>query len=236
MKVRSPSDAVTLAKAIRSFLSHDDHHSRRACSMKALLLKDFLTLAKMIRTILIIMLIVACIPQLNMSVFFMVYCAMLPISALGYDERTKWDVQAAMMPYRPREIVLGKYVLGYLILTVATVLALLAKIIVGSVTGSTITADQYLMVAAYALAVTFFLSITLPLVFRFGVEKGRLAMGIGLGVGFGVLVALIPLLSDNMDAIMLTKVQVVLLVLAVTIVVNLISIRLSTAIYQRKRA
>lgn len=204
--------------------------------MKALLLKDFLTLSKMIRTIIIIMLIVACVPQLNMSVFFMVYCAMLPISALGYDERTKWDVQAAMMPYRPWEIVLGKYVLGYLILAVATVLALLANVIVGSVTGSPLTADQYLMIATYALAVTFFLSITLPLVFRFGVEKGRLAMGIGLGVGFGVLVALIPLLSNNMDAIMLTKAQVVILVLAAATIVNLLSIRLSVAIYQKKRA
>ena len=204
--------------------------------MKALLIKDFLTLSKLIRTILIIMLVLAFVPRLNMSVFFMIYCSMLPITSLGYDERTKWDIQAAMMPYRPWEIVLGKYVLGYLILAVTTSLALLAGAIANQIAGTPLTADQCLMILIYALAVTVVLAVTLPLVFHFGVEKGRLALSIGMGVAFGVFVALVPLLSDNMDMIMLTRGQLAAIVTGVTAAVNLLSIRLSVSIYQRKRA
>lgn len=202
--------------------------------MKALLIKDFLTLSKMIRTIVIIMLIVACVPQLNMAVFFMVYCSMLPITALGYDERTKWDMQAAMMPYRPLEIVLSKYVLGYVLLISSTALALLTGTIVTRITASPMTADQYLTVIIYAMATTVFQAVTLPLAFRFGTEKGRLIFGIGFGVAFGVLFALVPLLNDNMDAIMLTRGQVAALILAVAAAANLLSVRLSIRFYRRK--
>ena len=204
--------------------------------MKALLLKDFMTLSKLIRSIVVIMLIIACVPQLNMAVFFMVYCSMLPITACAYDERTKWDMQAAMMPYRTWEIVLGKYVLGYILLISSTALALLTGTIVTRITGSPMTADQYLTVIIYAMATSVFQAVTLPLAFRFGTEKGRLIFGIGFGVAFGVLFALVPLLNDNMDAIMLTRGQVAALVLAVAAVVNLLSVRLSIHFYQRKHA
>lgn len=204
--------------------------------MKALLLKDFLTLSKMIRSIVIIMLILTCVPQLNMTVFFMVYCSMLPVTALGYDERTKWDMQAAMMPYRPWEIVVGKYTLGYILLVAATALALLVGTIVTRITGSPMTADQYLTVVIYAMATTVFQAVTLPLAFRFGTEKGRLIFGIGFGVAFGVLFALVPLLNDNMDAIMLTRGQIAALILALAVLINLISVRLSIHFYRKKMA
>lgn len=204
--------------------------------MKALLTKDFLTLSKMIRTIVIIMIIMTCVPQLNMAVFFMVYCAMLPITALGYDERTKWDVQAAMMPYHPWEIVLSKYVLGYILLVMITTLALIVGTIINRIIGSPITLDQYLTVMIYAMATTVFQAVTLPLAFRFGTEKGRLIFGIGFGVAFGVLFALVPLLNDNMDAIMLTRGQIAALILTLAALINLISIRLSIFFYRKKMA
>lgn len=205
--------------------------------MKALLLKDFLTLSRMIRTIVIIMLIVACVPQLNMSVFFMVYCSMLPITALGYDERTRWSVQAAMMPYRPLEIVLSKYVLGYILLTAITALSLLVGAVVTRIMGTPLTAGQYLSVLIYAMATTVFQAVTLPLAFHFGTEKGRLIFGIGFGVAFGVLFALVPLLNINMAGVVtLTAAKLTILVLAVAAAVNLLSIRLSVAIYRRKCA
>lgn len=204
--------------------------------MKALLLKDFLTLSRMIRTIVIIMLIIACVPQLNMSTFFMVYCAILPITAVAYDERTRWDVQAAMMPYRPWEIVVSKYVFGYILVALMAVLAMLTGIVVGQVTGAPLTGEQCLTEVIYALAVTVVLAFSLPLVIRFGAEKGRLSIGIGFGVGFGVLVALVPLLNDHMDAIMLTTRQIAAIVFLFIAAVNLISIRLSIRFYRRKLA
>ena len=204
--------------------------------MKALLLKDFLTLKKMLRNILLIMLALAFVPKLNMAVFFMVYCSMLPITALGYDERTKWDVQAAMMPFRPWEIVVGKYVLGYLILAVATALSLLAGCLVGQATGAPVTADQLLSYALYAIAITLCLAVTLPLMFRFGVEKGRLAIILGFGVAFGAIASLVPFLNDHMDALMLTRAQFIALLLAASAAANALSILLSIRFYRGRMA
>ena len=204
--------------------------------MKALILKDFLTLSKMLRNLLIIMLILAFVPQLNMAVFFMVYSAMLPITALGYDERTRWDVQAAMMPYRPWEIVVGKYVLGYLILLTATALSLLAGAILGVITGSPLTQAQCLSLAAYGVAITLCLAVTLPLMFRFGVEKGRLAIILGFGVAFGAIGSLVPFLNDHMDALMLTRAQFIALLLAASAAANALSILLSIRFYRGRMA
>lgn len=204
--------------------------------MKALLLKDILTLSSVVRTIVIIMIVMACIPTINMTVFFMVYCVMLPVNALAYDERTKWDSLSAMMPYRPWQIVISKYALGYLVLGVLTVLAMLTKAVYLRVTGDPITAETLLLVLLYAASTTLVLSITLPLVFRFGVEKGRLALVVGYGLGIGVFVGLIAPLSANFDKLVFTPLQLTVAVLAVTLLANALSMFVSTRIYRRKTA
>ena len=204
--------------------------------MKALLLKDFLTLSKMIRTIIILMLILACIPQLNMTVFFMVYCTMLPFTAIGYDERTRWDTLSAMMPYRPWQIVLSKYALGYILLAAITALALIAVGVAGQITGAPVALDTYLSGLFYAATATIMLAITLPLAFRFGVEKGRLAFVIGIGVGVGIFVALVAPLMEGMDMIMLTRGQIIALILSGTALFNILSICLSIRFYRRRLA
>lgn len=80
--------------------------------MKGLLLKDWYTLIKQMKIMLVLMLVFACVPGYSMAAFAVVYAAMLPVTALAYDERSKWDELAAMLPYSVKEIVGGKYVLG----------------------------------------------------------------------------------------------------------------------------
>ena len=204
--------------------------------MKALLLKDFLTLSATVRLIILIMVIMACIPTINMTVFFMVYCVMLPVNALAYDERTKWDTLSAMMPYRPWQIVISKYVLGYAVLGVLTALAMTVKAVYLRVTGTPVTADTFLLIALYAASTTIVLSVTLPLVFRYGVEKGRLALAVGYGIGIGIFVGLIAPLSNNLERLVFTPLQLTALVIAVTLLVNGCSMFLSTRIYRRRHA
>lgn len=204
--------------------------------MKALLLKDFLTLSATVRIIILIMIVMACIPTVNMTVFFMVYCVMLPVNALAYDERTKWDVLSAMMPYRPWQLVISKYVLGYAVLGVLTALAMITKAVYLRVTGMPITANTFLLIALYAASTTIVLSIVMPLVFRFGVEKGRLALAVGYGIGIGIFVGLIAPLSNNLEKLIFTPLQLIALVIAVTLLANGFSMLLSTRIYRRRHA
>ena len=82
--------------------------------MRGLIMKDMLTIAKQAKAFLILILFFAVIPSFSGSSFAMLYAAMMPISALAYDENCKWDQLAAMMPYSVRDIVLSKYLLGYM--------------------------------------------------------------------------------------------------------------------------
>ena len=143
--------------------------------MKALLMKDCYTLWKQVRIYLLVMLAISVFNGDFGNIFIVIWAALLPYTAMAYDERSKWDQMAAMMPYSIRDIVLGKYVLGWLCTGVATLFALVSQCL-QTVLGSPLAAfsptDNFLGLCA-SLCI---LSITLPLMFRFGVEKGRLMM------------------------------------------------------------
>ena len=59
--------------------------------MRGLIMKDMLTIAKQAKAFLILILFFAVIPSFSGSSFAMLYAAMMPISALAYDENCKWD-------------------------------------------------------------------------------------------------------------------------------------------------
>ena len=102
------------------------------------------------------------------SVFIVIWCAMLPYTALAYDERCKWDQLAAMMPYSNRDMVLSKYVLGWLCAGAASVLSLAAQAVLKN-------GDFRVILLSFCASVCI-LAITLPLMLRFGVERGRMGM------------------------------------------------------------
>ena len=77
--------------------------------MKALLKKDIFVLIRQMRMFLVMIVVFSVLPGMNMSIFAIVYCGMLPYTAMAYDERSKWTQLAAMMPYTPGHIVLSKY-------------------------------------------------------------------------------------------------------------------------------
>ena len=138
--------------------------------MKALVLKDFYVLWKQMRMFLLIMVLLSVVGGIFNSVFVVVWCAMLPYTAMAYDERSHWDQLAAMMPYSKRDIVLSKYVLGWLCMAAAMVLSLVFQTAASAFTHESPTLS--------ALAMSFLggviaLDITLPMVLRFGVERGR---------------------------------------------------------------
>ena len=143
--------------------------------MKALLMKDFYTLWRQLRVYLLVMLVISVVTGAFGNIFITIWAALLPYTAMAYDERSKWDQMAAMMPYSTRDIVISKYVLGWLCTAAAALFAMAVQLL-QTVRGSPLAAFapmDNLMGCCASLCV---LAITLPLMFRFGVEKGRLMM------------------------------------------------------------
>lgn len=156
--------------------------------MKGLLLKDIFTLGKQMRIFLLMVLLFACIPGYNMSAFAIVYSALLPVTALAYDERSKWGSLAATMPYSPLSLVLSKYVLGAIGIVLATVATAVLQRAIRLIPAFSIVVEEDVSLLLLGCVALILQAIVMPLMFRFGVEKGRLAFFavILLAVGVGV--------------------------------------------------
>lgn len=206
--------------------------------MKGLLLKDLLTLVKQCRIYLIMIVVLTLVPELSLSNFSIVYAAMLPITALAYDERSKWDYLAIMMPYKTKSIVFSKYLIGYLMIVVTAILSALARFGVSVVKRVPFDMEfLYAQVLVVCLA-CIFLAINLPIMFRFGVEKGRIAffLVVGVSVGVGVLVSgrIDSILETAGNNIILETLPLVPIFLAGTVLLNFLSVLVATKLYKKR--
>ena len=96
---------------------------------------------------------------------------MLPITAMAYDEQSKWDRYCLTMPVSRREVVLSRYSLGVGGVTLTT---LLSAVLITLVEGFSIDVIVVpIMIASIALV---FLSVMLPILHKMGAEKARLVM------------------------------------------------------------
>lgn len=202
--------------------------------MTGLLMKDFYTTVKQLRYFLLFVVLFSFIPNFAAGSFALVYAAMLPITAIAYDERAKWDRLAAAMPYTPFQLVFSKYLLGYLLTAGALALALIARTTAQLVTRATPEPESlftYLMLAAAALLMQ---AINLPLMIKLGVEKGRLLFMLLIAAFLAAFVALADRISDTAVLTHVNETTLLLAALGVTVPVNAVSVFLSAAVYKKK--
>ena len=158
--------------------------------MKGLLLKDFYMMLKYCRIYLIMVTIFIAVSFVNSeSLLFVFYpcmfCGMIPVSLLSYDERSKWLQYSATMPYTKAQIVSGKYLIGLCVQTAVVIVTAIAQAVRMSLDG-VFAWEEYLvlvlMLTAMALLTS---SISLPFMFKLGVEKGIMAYYVMIGVVCG---------------------------------------------------
>ena len=143
--------------------------------MKALIQKDVYVLWKQMKIFLLVMLVIMVGNGSFGSVFVVVWCSMMPYTALAYDERCKWDQMAAMMPYSPRDLVLSKYVLGWLCAGAASAVVLAVQAIIRALHLSVATGTPLAVLMSFCASASV-LAITLPVMIWFSVERGRMVM------------------------------------------------------------
>ena len=199
--------------------------------MKALLLKDTYVIWKQMKIFLLIILVFSAIPSGFNSAFAVIYAAMMPYTAMAYDERSKWDQMAAMMPYSTRDIVLGKYVFGWLCIAAAMVLSALFQGLL-SFLGASLSLALLAMSALSGLCV---LAITLPVMFRFGVEKGRLAMFLIIFLVCSTAGGISSItISEGSGATFAVQNLLLLILLVAAVVLTAVSVPLSMRFYRER--
>ncbi len=201
--------------------------------MKGLVIKDLLVLKVAMKTVIIIVVLFGFIGAMNgsayMSTFASVYAAILPMTCMAYDERSKFNQYAMAMPVKPSYIALSKYITGIILAAAATVVALVTAAIGGSDIAST--------AVTCMLIPMFYHTFMLPLMFMFGTEKSRIIILIGvvvpaLLVGFaedaGILGTALEQLSNTSATVIGISLAVALLVMYI------VSIFISIAICKKK--
>ena len=139
--------------------------------MKALLLKDYYTLGKSLRSLALIVLLWSVIPMAFLNVFAMIYGSMIPYSAMAYDQQSRWNTFARMLPYREKDIVLSRYVLGWLCIAVGGAAVLVFQNVL-SLFSPRFGCSPWTVLAASCVGLLL-LDINVPLMLRYGTEKAR---------------------------------------------------------------
>ena len=96
----------------------------------------------------------------------MMLLAMMPIYALGYDERCRWERYALAMPVRKSDLFWSRFLLGVIAIALGAAVQTLAALLAGR-------GELLSSLAVTAPSAVVYLLITLPLMMKLGVEKGR---------------------------------------------------------------
>lgn len=151
--------------------------------MKALLLKDCYNLKKSSKTILIVFLFYGIFGILSEQSAFLtsmvaIICAIMPFSTFSYDDFSKWNNYALTMPITRKQIVYAKYLISVLMLAVGSIVSFIFGILSVAINGTQNVklTDLLLSTGGVVLLCLLVIAIILPIIIKFGVEKGRIAM------------------------------------------------------------
>ena len=206
--------------------------------MKGLLLKDCYLAWAHFKGYILMVIAFSVMSAADPGNFFLVFypcmlCGMIPVNLMAYDERSKWDVYTALLPFTRSQIVSAKYIFGLIaqgiILTLVAVVNTVRMAYSGGVDWQFLFDLMGIMIMLAAVSV----ALPLPFIFRSGVEKGRMGyyMMIGLaGVGSGIAGGL---LGDNVNAFSLPVLAVPVMI-AVGFGVYSLSWWLSVRFYENR--
>ena len=139
--------------------------------IRGLLLKDIFELSAQCRVQLVLTGVYLLLPlfirgiELFASVGMMLL-AMMPVYALGYDERCRWERYALAMPVQKSDLFWSRFLLGVIAVALGAAVQVLVALLAGR-------GDLLSSLAVTAPAAILYLLIVLPLMMKLGVEKGR---------------------------------------------------------------
>ena len=209
--------------------------------MKGLILKDLLLIKGNLRTLLIIFfgfMIMALNNISTVSFIIPFFAVMMCISTFNYDEYNKWNTYAITLPGGRKSIVQSKYIATILLVVLSSIVSILVSIIIGNINGNINYEETFSTLFGGLFGISLVMSIMYPLIYKYGNEKGRLFLFIGIflitAVG-GLIFNTIDISGINKPAIIdfFDKFGLYLLPI-VTLVILYISYSVSVRIYKNK--
>ncbi len=198
--------------------------------MKALLIKDMIVLSKKVKRMLIIIPIFAVVGETGLIMSILV-CGMLVNTAFAYDDLAKWNKIAVMMPYSTKDMVLSKYILGYICLALGMVVVVAIQLIV-LLAYPPLYSLNYAVLLSAVFSTMFAIALYVPVIIKFGIEKARFIPVILVMAASGA----ITFLSTSANEVTAPNISIsnnILLIFAAAVVIaNVSSIALSIKMYE----
>ena len=154
--------------------------------MKSLVLKDLFNIGHNAKSMLFILVVfaVALIPFSGVEGYIFVcaiLCSMMIVTTFSFDDSSKWTRYAMIMPVSKKELVAGKFMVLAIFCAIGSLFGLIIGFIGGLITHK-IVLDivgigelLFLTLVAWVISLIFG-SMSIPLVFKFGAEKGRVLL------------------------------------------------------------
>lgn len=159
--------------------------------MKGMLLKDLMTLRRTMLLYLVLIVLFATTNGGAGAAFAMFYSIAMPVNMIAVDERSRFDRLMPMLPVRQIACVLDKYIGAWACLALAAVLGIISE----SVRAGALMLSPVILPAVALCLIS--QAITLPLLFKFGVDQGRMIYMIAIIVMAGLLGALGSLIDGQ---------------------------------------
>ena len=204
--------------------------------MLGLIKKDFLIIKnnlKLIIVMLMVFFIMALGGQFNISFIPTFIIVMLFISTFSYDEYNNWDAYAITLPGGRKSIVKSKYIASLFLTLLSAVITVLLNYLI-SVINNTAVNELISSLLGSICAIVIIQSIMYPLIFKFGMEKGRIVLFILVFVMVGVISLLKNIIKIPTILVVLFNNYWFIVIPIILVISLLISYKISEKIYLKK--
>ena len=172
--------------------------------------------------------------EIDMSFFLPFLGLMLCMSTISYDEFNNWHAYVSTLPQGKINVIKSKYIITIGITTILTIVGVMISMIMGNMTNNY---EEYIsIIMGELLAIIFVISVLYPILFKYGAEKGRLAMiVVGLTL-FGIFTLLTKVIKIKIPKEVITLLDSYLPIISIIVAIILIgcSYLISKKIYLKK--
>ena len=165
--------------------------------MLGLIKKDLLIIKGNIKVAILFVIVFALMSSEGNEILYFVpvfLSTMLFMSTFSYDDYNKWDAYACTFPSGRSNIVKAKYLASLILTVIAIIITYILGIIMGSFNNNLDFSKINSIICGVLFAMILLQSIMFPLLFKFGAEKGR----IGLFIGVILITSLLGLILNSL--------------------------------------
>lgn len=144
--------------------------------------KDLLVMKNNLKYFLLMILVFAFFSRESNIIYFIpiFISIMIFITTFSYDDYNKWNTYAITLPLSREKIVLAKYLTSLLLMVGTVLITFLLSFVIGTINHSFDFDEVFPMIFGGLFALVLLQSFMYPLIYKFGTEKGRIGLFVGV--------------------------------------------------------